>query len=137
MEKETLIREGNEGSWKKKGIENRRCIICSKSFKAFNYVRAPRGKRLKEEKIRPFNCVTCSKKCSKLKLDIGTNLLKRNKRIFKEKIQNVHRRLNEEICKKTLEKNEGRTMYFLELTGEECIKIIDRIFREEFGGGLK
>ncbi len=132
MKKEKiLIREGNEGSWKKKGIENRRCIVCSKSFKAFNYTRHPRGKRLKEENIRPFNCVTCSKKCSKLKLDIGRNLLTNSRKLFKEKIQNAQKRIKEEIPEWLTNKQElGGTLFNIHL-------IIDKIFKEEFGGRLK
>ncbi len=42
-------------------------------------------------------------------------------------------KLKEEICKETLRKNEGRDMYFLELNGEECIEIIDKLNKEVFG----
>ena len=47
----------------------------------------------------------------------------------KEAVQNVL----DKIIEETLRKNQGRSMYFLELNGQECIDII----KEEFGESLQ
>jgi len=92
-------KELKRGCWKKKGVIFRRCIICKKEYKAFNYTRKPRGKRLFEENIRPINCLTCSKKCAKIKLDLEGHLKKflieKWRKKFKKQLADLKERLKE------------------------------------------
>lgn len=80
-------------SWKKKGILNRKCIICKGDFKVNSFRKHTRAGRTKEEKVRPFGSLTCSKKCSKLKLNIVNNVKQYYQKQQDEKVEQLKENL--------------------------------------------
>jgi len=49
-------------------IITKTCLVCGKDYQS--RIKSIRGRRNTKKVIRPMNCVTCSKRCSKVYRDI-------------------------------------------------------------------